>query len=159
MTRNSEGFIFVNTVLLAMIEEEPTLSPDQETDIIKLYQETFQLNQWQNFSFMAALYHRMPPLTGLLESLTGSSRENGQLRAMLLCAVTNHTPRAYFMISHLLDIGASPNNFLAVSPLAGHGLIFAAPLLVYFLQYSLRLTFLFVKGKVSLKDGLIFLFI
>jgi hypothetical protein len=122
-----------NAAMGIMINAEPTLSNEQELDILKLIQGIYQQNGWCEFYEVVARYGIHQPLARLLESSSGNT--TSLRNYLLLCAVSDYTNRTNTTVSKLLKGGDYSNNCVALVPavMKDDSLLFLPmPLLGYF---------------------------
>jgi hypothetical protein len=96
-----------NAAMDIMINAEPTLSNDQELEILKLIQKVYEQNGWREFYEVAARYGLHEPLLHLLESTSGDTTPLRDY--LLLCSISNCTDRTNTTVSQLLGKGDFSN--------------------------------------------------
>jgi hypothetical protein len=122
-----------NAAMNIMINTEPTLSNDQELEILKLIQKVYEQNGWREFYEVAARYGLHEPLLHLLESTSGDTTPLRDY--LLLCSISNYTDRTNTTVSQLLGRGDFSNKCvgLVMAPMQKSSSLFLPmPLLGYF---------------------------
>jgi hypothetical protein len=89
-----------------------SFSDEQEVKILNLMKEIYQRNRWPEFYELAARHGFRRPIDHLFETSPG---DIGPLRSyLLLCALSQYTPRISATVSHLLQMGAYSSNSVAL---------------------------------------------
>jgi hypothetical protein len=126
-----------NVAMSIMINAKPTLSNDQEVDLLKLTQEIYERNGWCEFYEVAARHGLHQPLVHLLESSPGDITPLRNY--LLLCSMSAYTVRTNTTVSQLLGKGGDFKNSVALVPVltkADSFLSLPMPLLGYFFTLS-----------------------
>jgi hypothetical protein len=126
-----------NAAMEIMTNTKPTLSNDQEVNLLQLTQDIYERNGWCEFYEVAAGYGLHQPLVRLLESSPGDITPLRNY--LLLCSMSNYTATLENLInttvSQLLGKSGNCKNCVAFYPISmkADGFLFVPmPLLGYF---------------------------